>query len=122
MLIVLVSNQYQIFNHALSEVWISFSRNSPNWRVAKNFHSPSQKTTGPIHRNCQREEKKLFARLASGSVFLLAYPEFYSHLASWQVVNRTPALLQGHASLPHMVKPVREGVSLCLSVWSMLQY
>jgi hypothetical protein len=35
---------------------------------------------------------KKIARLASGFVFLLANPEFYSHLASWRVVIRTPAL------------------------------
>jgi hypothetical protein len=29
------------------------------------------------------EREKILARLASGSVFLLAKPEFYSHLASW---------------------------------------
>jgi hypothetical protein len=34
--------------------------------------------------------EKTFARLASGFVFLLANPKFYSHLASWQVVIRTP--------------------------------
>jgi hypothetical protein len=36
--------------------------------------------------------KKTLARLASVFVFLLAYPEFYSQLASWQVVIHTPAL------------------------------
>jgi hypothetical protein len=35
-------------------------------------------------------EKINLASLASGLVFLLANPEFYSHLASWQVVIRTP--------------------------------
>jgi hypothetical protein len=35
---------------------------------------------------------KKIARLTSGFVFLLANPEFYSHLASWRVVIRTPAL------------------------------
>jgi hypothetical protein len=35
-------------------------------------------------------EGKKIARLASGFVFLLAIPEFYSHLASWRVVIRTP--------------------------------
>jgi hypothetical protein len=34
--------------------------------------------------------KKTLTRLASGFVFLLANPEFYSHLASWRVVIRTP--------------------------------
>jgi hypothetical protein len=34
--------------------------------------------------------KKKLARLASGFVFLLTNPEFFSHLASWRVVIRTP--------------------------------
>jgi hypothetical protein len=34
--------------------------------------------------------EKILARLASGFVFLLAKPEFYSHLASWRVVFWTP--------------------------------
>jgi hypothetical protein len=34
--------------------------------------------------------KKKLIRLASGFLFLLAKPEFYSHLASWQVVIPTP--------------------------------
>jgi hypothetical protein len=34
--------------------------------------------------------KKILARLASGFVFLLANSKFYSHLASWLVVIRTP--------------------------------
>jgi hypothetical protein len=36
--------------------------------------------------------EKTLTRLASGFVCLLANPEFYSHLASWQVVIRTPEL------------------------------
>jgi hypothetical protein len=35
--------------------------------------------------------KKVLSRLASGFIFLLANPEFYSHLASWREVIRTPA-------------------------------
>jgi hypothetical protein len=69
-----------------------FSKHSPNWRVLKNFHSPSQKTTGPIYWICQWERKNPFARLASGFVFLLAKSELYSHLASWQVVIRIPVV------------------------------
>jgi hypothetical protein len=38
-------------------VWIRFSRHSSKWRLARNFHSPCQKT-GPIDRNRRREEKK----------------------------------------------------------------
>jgi hypothetical protein len=34
--------------------------------------------------------KKILARLVVGFVFLLAKPEFYSHVASWRVVIRTP--------------------------------
>jgi hypothetical protein len=34
--------------------------------------------------------EKILARLASGFLFWLANPEFYTHLASWQVVIRTP--------------------------------
>jgi hypothetical protein len=76
--------------HTQTGVWISFSRHSPNWRAVKDFHSLSQKTTGPIYRNCQWGEKFL-ARLANGFVFLLAKSEFYLHLASWRVFIRTPA-------------------------------
>jgi hypothetical protein len=36
------------------------------------------------------EGKKPLARLASGFVILLSKPKFYSHLASWQVIIRTP--------------------------------
>jgi hypothetical protein len=41
------------YQYHTSWVWIRFKRHSPNWRVVKNSHSPSQKTTGPIYRNCQ---------------------------------------------------------------------
>jgi hypothetical protein len=34
------------------------------------------------------------ARLTTGFVFLLAKPKFYSHLASWRVVIRTPDVEQ----------------------------
>jgi hypothetical protein len=36
--------------------------------------------------------KKSLTRLGNGFVFLLAKPEFYSHLASWRVVIHTPGL------------------------------
>jgi hypothetical protein len=44
-------------------------------------------------KNIERESQmgKKLARLASGFVFLLANPKFYSQLASWRVVIRTPA-------------------------------
>jgi hypothetical protein len=35
---------------------------------------------------------KKLARLASGFIFLLANTKFYSHLASWRVVIRTPGV------------------------------
>jgi hypothetical protein len=38
--------------------------------------------------------KKKLSKLASGFVFLLAKLNFYSYLASWQVVIRTPAISQ----------------------------
>jgi hypothetical protein len=72
-------------------VWLSFSRHSPNWRVDQHFHSPRQKTTGQKYRKRQQKGKKSLARMASGFVFLLANPEFYSQLASWRVVIFTPA-------------------------------
>jgi hypothetical protein len=59
-----------------------FSRHSSNWH--QYFHLPSLKTTGHKHRKSERE--KTLARLASWFVFLLANPEFHSHLASWRVV------------------------------------
>jgi hypothetical protein len=60
-----------------------------------NGHSPSQKTGA--ENNCPNivEGKKTLAMLASEFVFLLANPEFYSHLASWRVVTRTPASATG---------------------------
>jgi hypothetical protein len=42
-----------------------------------------------IERVSEREKKTL-ARLLSGFEFLLAKPDFYSHLASWRVVILTP--------------------------------
>jgi hypothetical protein len=77
----------------LSGVGISFSRHSPNWRVVQNFNSPKQKTTGPMYGNGQWEGKKKLARLASKLAFLLAKPEFHSHLVSWRVFFRTPAFV-----------------------------
>jgi hypothetical protein len=76
--------------HDQPEVWIRFSRHSPNWRVVENFLLSSQETTGPIYRNCQWEGKKNLARLVSGFVFLLANSELYLHLSSWRVVIRIP--------------------------------
>jgi hypothetical protein len=71
-------------------VWISFSRPLPNCREFNIFTRQVRKQLAKnIKRVSERGEKKL-ARLASGFVFLLANPEFYSPLASWRVVNRTP--------------------------------
>jgi hypothetical protein len=42
-----------------------------------------------IERVCERDKKNP-TRVASGFVFLLAKPEFYSHLASWRVLISTP--------------------------------
>jgi hypothetical protein len=36
------------------------------------------------------DRENTVARLASGFVYLLGNPDFYSHLASWRVVIRTP--------------------------------
>jgi hypothetical protein len=68
-----------------------FPRHSPNWLVVQYFQSHFQvrkqlaKNKGSVI-----GEKKQLARLASGFVFLLASPEFYSHLASWRVIMCTP--------------------------------
>jgi hypothetical protein len=70
-------------------VWIRFSINSPNWRVVQYFHSPSQKQLAKSIKRVS-ERKKNLTRLASGFAFVLANHEFYSHLASWRVVIRTP--------------------------------
>jgi hypothetical protein len=61
-----------------------FSRHSPNWRGVQYLHSPSQKTTGQKYRNGKRDLdlKRKRARLESEFVFLLANPEFNSHLAT----------------------------------------
>jgi hypothetical protein len=76
----------------LSGMWISISRHWPNRRADQHFHSPRQKPTGQKQRKGQGEGEKNLARLAIGFVFLLANPEFYSHLASWRVVIRTPGV------------------------------
>jgi hypothetical protein len=46
-----------------------FLRHWPNWRVVQNFHSPKQKTTGPLAQNIEMVSeslKKILARLAKG--------------------------------------------------------
>jgi hypothetical protein len=56
--------------------------------VVKNIHSPSKKKMAQSIETVSESEK--IARLASWFIFLLAKPEFHSHLASWRVVIRTP--------------------------------
>jgi hypothetical protein len=68
-------------------VWISLSRHSPDWRVIKNFHSPNKKTTRDWGINSKEENIGEWFFL-----FLLAKPEFHSHLSSWWVVIRFPAV------------------------------
>jgi hypothetical protein len=58
-------------------------------RGVENFYSPNQKTTRDWAKNNSLRENKT---LVSGFLFLLAKPEFYSHLAGWRVVIRTPAV------------------------------
>jgi hypothetical protein len=61
-------------------------RQSPVWqvRVVRNFHSPNQTTSRDQRR------KNQWVRRVSRFLFSLAKPEFYSHLASWRVLNHTP--------------------------------
>jgi hypothetical protein len=66
----------------ITRVWISFSRLTKLASWIQHFHSPSQKTTGQKYRKGLSEREKTLARLASGFVYLLANPEFHSHLAS----------------------------------------
>jgi hypothetical protein len=54
----------------------------------------------------ERGTKKL-ARLASRFVFLLANPEFYSQLASWRVVIRTPAYMLLQENVVLQLKPMK---------------
>jgi hypothetical protein len=56
---------------------------SQNWRVVWNFHSPKSENNWSKTQKGFVKGKKTLARLVSGFVFLLANPEFYSHLASW---------------------------------------
>jgi hypothetical protein len=52
-----------------------------NWREVQYFFSASKK----------KQLAKTIEKSVRRFVFLLANPEFYSHLASWRVVIRTPA-------------------------------
>jgi hypothetical protein len=60
----------------------------------KNFHSPSkqQQKNWPHLQKLSVRGETILTRLASGFVFLLAKPEFYSHLASWRMVTQAPAV------------------------------
>jgi hypothetical protein len=73
-------------------MWLSFSRHSPNWRVVKNFHSPSQQVRKQLAQYTEiiSERENKTARLAIGFVFLLAIPKLYSHLASWRGIRWYP--------------------------------
>jgi hypothetical protein len=74
-------------------MWIRFSRYSPNWRVVKNFLLAKSENNWPNIIEIVSKRKKILARLASGYVSLLANLEFYSQLASWRVVIRTPGII-----------------------------
>jgi hypothetical protein len=81
-----------------------FTSNSPNWRVVKNVHSPSQKTESPMNGNCQCEGRK--PGLAGGFVFFLfSLVEFYSHLASWHPWHSVSSLAQLLKSSDHIMAP-----------------
>jgi hypothetical protein len=54
------------------------------------FSLAKSENNWPKYREGKREGKEPLARLASGFVFLFANSEFYSNLASWRVVIRTP--------------------------------
>jgi hypothetical protein len=47
-------------------------------------------------RLAERRKKKTLAKLVSKFKKLLANSNFYSHLASWQVVISTPASIYNH--------------------------
>jgi hypothetical protein len=60
-----------------------------NWRVGIFTHQVRKQLAQSIEIVSERE--KTLDRVASGFVFLLAKPEFYSHLASLRMVIYTPA-------------------------------
>jgi hypothetical protein len=65
------------------------------------------------------EEKQPLSRLMSGFVFLLAKPEFYSHLASWRMVIRTPAHSTGFTTAAIGVVVILEGSGKVIEkVWT----
>jgi hypothetical protein len=61
-------------------------------KLASTFSLAKSENNWPNIQTLSVRGKTNFARLASEFVFLLANPEFYSHLASWQVVIRTPGV------------------------------
>jgi hypothetical protein len=73
-----------------------------------------------IERVCKREKK--LVRLASGFVFLLTNPEFYSHLASWRVVIRTPATYMYLVRALQQFCKQMPAYCLLLCAFALLQY
>jgi hypothetical protein len=69
------------------DVWIIFSRHSPNWWAVQNYYSPSQETTDPIYRKGQWEGKN---SSPSWQVGLQFYSPSLNSTCSWRVVIRTP--------------------------------
>jgi hypothetical protein len=67
-----------------------FSRHLSVWQVVENFRLPNQKTTLDQGRKDSVKGEQTLATMASGFLFLLAKPEFHSHLASWRVHVHTP--------------------------------
>jgi hypothetical protein len=66
-------------------VWISLSRHSLNWRVVQYFLLAKSEKNWPKNIERVTGRGKTLARLARGFTFLLANPEFYSHLHVWRV-------------------------------------
>jgi hypothetical protein len=62
-----------------------FSRHSPNWWVVKKFHSPSQKTTGPIHVYIHIEIVRRGKTSRSWRVGLYFYSPILNSTRIWRV-------------------------------------
>jgi hypothetical protein len=71
----------------VSGVWISFSRHSPLAKLASRLIFVTHQVRKQLAKNTVRisDGGKKLARLAYGFVFLLANPEFYSHLAIYKI-------------------------------------
>jgi hypothetical protein len=83
-----------------------FLRLSPNWRVVKNFHSPNQKTTGPISlaksENNWLNIKRLSVRggknpRQAGELGLYFYSPILNCTRIWRVVIHTADIAHVHA-------------------------